>query len=236
MPFKKHLNLPRLLFIFPLLLLAISFYPLSVTITNAKFNEEWQSIKAGINNIADNSLFLHDLYGNTDFLRSNQTVHIVHLFAPDGLWIAQFDPDLVMVSNPGFNSFSRFNPMAYPQIVDTIKWAMTNEDKPSGEFVVKFSPDNKSVRNVHVYFRWVQHFHIKSGEECHYLIVVASSLEALQTIIEPSVILVFSIFLIAIIILFAVAVVINYTSDMQTVKESGNYSNENGNINEKREE
>ena len=224
--FKFKFPSVRIWFFLPLLFTVISFYPVSIANRNSRFREEWIHIKEGIDNIADNSLRLHDLYGNEDgYLRSNQTVDIVHLFEMEGLWIAQYNSDLVQVSDPEINNFSLFNPMAYPWMLDAITKAKTS-DVPHGEFMVKYSPDSQSIRDVYVYYRWVVHFHEKSGEQCHYLIVVASSLQVLKTIVDPNVILVYAVSLMAIIILFAIAVFVNYSSDMKTISEMGRGKND----------
>lgn len=215
----KH-SFIRAWFLVPLFLMMFSFYPVQEVVRRAKFREEWARVKYGINNIADNSLTLHEIYGNEGgYLRSNQTVHIVHLFNPDGLWIAQYSPELVMLSNPGFNHFSRFNPMAYSEVVEAIQ--KDPRKIPSGEFKLKFSPDDKSTRDVHCYFRWVYHRHEATGEECDYLIVVASSFEALDTIVDPSVASVYLACLMGVLLAFAVAVLMNYSHDMRGIKKAG---------------
>lgn len=195
--------------------MVLSVIPLNIAVRRAKFFEEWAKTKTGINNISNNSLLLHDLYGNQDSLRSNQTTHILHLFNVPGMWIGEYDSQLRLTSNPAYNSFSRFNPFVYKEVFEAIT------SKNDGEFKLKFSPDDKSTRYVYLYFRWTHHVHLRTGEECHYLMIVASSVEALETIIEPSVVLVFMTALVVIVSLFAVSAFLNYSYDMNKLRDFG---------------
>lgn len=206
------------LYVIPLLLLILSYFPLAISIRGAKFHEQWAEIKSGINNIADNSLDIHDRYGNDEYAMSNLAVDIVHLFGVGGMFIAQYSPDLVMVSNPSYNNFTTFNPLSYT----AIKKALSDrEKKDRGEIQVHYVTPDGQVRQVYTYFRWVYHVHDATGSECDYLIVVASSMASLNTTFEPSVIIVFMVSLIVIVVSILTVSFVCYSVEMQKIKDAG---------------
>lgn len=192
---KKRINWRYLLTIIPVTLIIGSFIILGNVVQKAKFNEEWVKIKAGINNIADNSLDIHDTYGNNEYAMSNLAVDIVCLFGVDGMYIAQFSPGLEMVSNPAHNDFTTFNPLSYPAIKSVIVDKYKAEKNESGEVLVNYVTPGGQVRKVYTFFRWVYHVHDATDSECDYLIVVASSIESLRTHFDSSIVVTYTLLL-----------------------------------------
>lgn len=197
----KRINKIYILLLIPIILFVVSYYPFSYVVKKAKFHEKWVQIVAGIENVAENK------ESESDFYSSDLLIQILHVYETDGLFIAKYDKDLTLLSDPQINAWTTFNPLDFNEFFATV----FNHSKK--EFQVTFRPDGESARKAYIYFRWVN-----QGSK-RYLIVVASSHKALQTNIEYSILIYYMTSLLFIIASVLVVVLLIYQYEITKIRQ-----------------
>ena len=189
----------KVLFIIPVLLTILSYFPLNEAVKKAKFQEKWLDIVSGLESITGNSEFLDELYGSNEKPNAAVIAQMLHLYETDGLYISEYNQQYQLQSDPEMNAFTTFNPMAFSSFYEDV---IHNE---KGESIIHYAPIGEQSRDVYTYFRWLP----GRTYDKEYLIIIASSVYALKTRYAPHVVIVYMISLSLIVASIILVVLIN---------------------------